>query len=166
MMVVRYPSLATDAARLRNAVDRLFDDSTFRTIATTQRSTGSCHVPVDVFATADEFVVIASVPGLRPDEVEVTVEENVVTLSGAVPNVARSNEAEGATWYLHEIGHGRFRRSIHLPADVDAESADATFENGILRLRLPKAEDARPRRIEVRMAEPVSVAAETESTES
>ena len=166
MMVVRYPSLANDVFRVRNAVDRLFDESVFRTIATTQRSQGTYSVPVDVFATADDVVIIASVPGLGPDDLEVTVDENVVTLSGSVPNVARSTEGEGATWYLHEVGHGQFRRSLTLPVDVDADAADATFENGILRLRLPKAEAARPRQIKVRMAEPVSVAAQSESTEA
>ncbi len=166
MMVVRYPSLASDVVRFRNAVDRLFEEPAFRTIATTQRSQGTFTVPVDVFATADEFVIFASVPGLGPDDLDVTIDDNVLSGRGAVPNVAKSTEAEGATWYLHEIGHGEFRRAITLPVDVDAEAADATFENGILRLRLPKAEAARPRQIKVRMAEPVSVWAQSESTEA
>ena len=162
-MVSRYPLLVADAARFHNAVDRLFDEPVFRTIASTHRSKGAYHVPVDVFATAEEFVIIASVPGLGPDDLELTVDENVVTLSGAVPNVTSSTEAEGATWYLHEIGHGQFRRTITLPANVDAEAVDATFANGILRMRLPKAEAARPRRIEVRLSEPASVAVEAQS---
>ena len=164
-MVVRYPTPGIDALRVRNTVDRLFGEPLFRTLATMHQTRGSIAAPVDVFATGDAFMVIASVPGLGPDDLEVTIADNVVTMSGTVPNVARSTEAEGATWYLHEIGHGQIRRSIMLPGDVNADEVDATFENGILRLRLPKAEAARPRRIEVRSAAPAEVAAATESAE-
>jgi HSP20 family protein len=77
-----------------------------------------------------------------------------VTLSGRAPNVASSEEAKDATWYLHELQYGAFQRSITLPIEVDPARADATFELGILRLRLPKAETARPRQIKVRVGSP------------
>jgi HSP20 family protein len=75
-----------------------------------------------------------------------------VTLSGKMPNVAQSEEAKNATWYLHELPHGAFTRAVTLPIEVDSANADATFEHGILRLRLPKAEQAKPKQIKVRVA--------------
>jgi HSP20 family protein len=160
-MVARYPMLMNDSVRLRDAMDRFFGEPVFRTFATSQRSTGTFSIPVDVFATDSDVFVIASAPGLGPDELEVTIDENVLTLSGTIPNVAKSTEAEGATWYLHENGHGQFRRTVTLPVDVDADQAEATFEHGILRLRLPKAEAAKPRQIKIRSAEPIEISAET-----
>jgi HSP20 family protein len=160
-MVARYPMLMNDSVRLRDAMDRFFGEPVFRTFATSQRSTGTFSIPVDVFATDSDVFVIALAPGLGPDELEVTIDENVLTLSGTIPNVAKSTEAEGATWYLHENGHGQFRRTVTLPVDVDADQAEATFEHGILRLRLPKAEAAKPRQIKIRSAEPIEISAET-----
>ena len=164
-MVARYPMLMNDSVRLRDAMDRFFGEPVFRTFATSQRSTGTFSIPVDVFATDSDVFVIASAPGLGPDELEVTIDENVLTLSGTIPNVAKSTEAEGATWYLHENGHGQFRRTVTLPVDVDADQAEATFEHGILRLRLPKAEAAKPRQIKVRSAQPIEISAETRDAE-
>jgi len=162
-MVARYPMLINDSARLRNAMDHFFGEPVFRTFATSQRSVGTFSIPVDVFATDSDVFVIAAAPGLGPDDLEVTIDENVLTLGGSIPNVAKSSEAEGATWYLHENGHGQFRRTVTLPVDVDAEQAVATFANGVLRLRLPKAEAARPRQIKVRSVEPVEIAPEAEN---
>ena len=159
-MVARYPMLLNDSVRLRDAVDRFFGEPLYKTIASSQRSVGTFSIPVDVFATDAEVFVFAAAPGLGPDDLDVTIDDNVLTLSGTVPNVAKSTEAEGATWYLHENDHGQFRRAITLPVEVDADQADATFENGILRLRLPKAEAARPRQIKVNSARPMEVAAE------
>lgn len=165
-MVVRYPVVVNDSIRLREAVDRFFGEPLFKTIATNSRSQGGISVPIDVFATPSDVFVIATIPGVEPDDLNVTVDDNVLTLGGAVPNVAKSTEAEGATWYLHENRHGQFRRVVTLPAEVDAEGAEATFEHGVLRLRLPKAEAARPRQIKVRSAAQLDVAAEPEIAET
>jgi HSP20 family protein len=164
-MVARYPMVMNDSVRLRDAMDRFFGEPVFRTFATSQRSTGTFSIPVDVFATDSDVFVIASAPGLGPDELEVTIDENVLALSGTIPNVAKSTEAEGATWYLQENGHGQFRRTVTLPVDVDADQAEASFEHGILRLRLPKAEAAKPRQIKIRSGEPIEISAETGDAE-
>jgi HSP20 family protein len=164
-MVARYPMVMNDSVRLRDAMDRFFGEPVFRTFATSQRSTGTFSIPVDVFATDSDVFVIASAPGLGPEELEATIDENVLALSGTIPNVAKSTEAEGATWYLHENGHGQFRRTVTLPVDVDADQAEASFEHGILRLRLPKAEAAKPRQIKIRSGEPIEISAETGDAE-
>ena len=149
MVVTRYPVRASDPARMREAVDRWFGEPIFRSFSTTQRANGTWSLPLDVFATTSDVYIIASAPGLGPDDLDVTVEDNVVTLSGTVPNIAKSVEGETATWFVHEIGHGQFKRTIDLAVDVDVDNAEATFQNGILRLRLPKAEASRPRQIKV-----------------
>lgn len=156
-MVNRFPSgVGSDVVSLREAMDRLLSDSfvggPFRW-SSAANGGARAPLPVDVYATADEVVVIASVPGMGPDDIQLTVNQGTVTLSGQLPNVGTSEEAKGATWYLHELPYGTFQRSLTLPIEVDAGRADATFEHGILRLRLPKAEQARPRQIKVRVTD-------------
>ena len=154
-MVARYPVFANDNIRLRETMVRFFGEPLFRTLTTTQRSSGTYSVPVDVFGTESDIYVFASAPGVNPDDLEITVDDNMLTLAAGVPNVSKSTEAEGATWFLHEMGHGSFKRSVRLPIEVDAEAAEASFENGVLRPRLPKALAAKPRQIKVRTGAPV-----------
>ena len=142
---------------LRDAMDRLFQESfvggPFRTVWSAGGGANSgarMPLPLDVYATSDEVVVIAAAPGLNPDDLQISYDQGTLTLGGQMPNVAASEEAKGATWYLHELPHGSFVRSVSLPIEVDPDKAQATFEHGVLRLRLPKAEQARPRRIQVR----------------
>jgi HSP20 family protein len=167
-MVNRVPTLADEFVSLREAMDRFFGEpsSAFRGNwgGLFGNGTGRMPLPLDVYATPDEVVMIAAVPGIRPDDIEISINQNTVMLSGKLPNVAASEEGKQATWYLHELSHGAFQRSVTLPIEVDANRADATFENGILRLRLPKAEAAKPRQIKVRAgAEGGSEAIEAET---
>lgn len=157
MMVARYPIVSNDTVRLRDAWDQLFGEPLFRAFTSSERTNGTYRVPVDVFGTGNDVYVFASLPGVDPDGIEISIDDNILTLSGSVANVAKSNEAEDATWFLHEMGHGEFRRAVTLPVEVDTEAAEASFENGILRLRLPKAEAAKPRQIKVRAGAPVEV---------
>jgi HSP20 family protein len=97
-------------------------------------------------------IVIAAVPGVEPDDIELTINQNTVTLRGELKNVASSEEAKNATWFVHELPYGKFQRSLTLPIDIDSANADATFEHGILKLRLPKTASAQPKQIKVRSA--------------
>jgi HSP20 family protein len=72
-----------------------------------------------------------------------------VTLSGTLRSVVDTEDAKQATWYLHELGSGTYRRSVTLPFPVDADKADASFEHGILRVMLPKAEAAKAKKIAI-----------------
>ena len=154
-MVSTFP-FGQDFVVLRDAMNQLLEES----FVPSRGSRGSGGngtmvrpLPLDVYATQEEAVIIAAVPGMSPQELEVTIDQNVVTLSGAVPTAAESEQGKGATWYLHELWHGQFRRSVTLPFEVDAGKADASFENGIVRIVLPKAERAKPHRIAIRAAE-------------
>ena len=148
--------LSQDVVGLRQAMDQLLNDSfvggPFRTLWSQGGSgTASSYapLPLDAYATEDAFVITAAVPGLRPEDLEVTYNNGAVVLSGAIGNVAEAEEAKGATWYLRELWHGRFQRAITPPFEVDPGQAEAAFEHGVLRITLPKAAHAKPQKIAV-----------------
>ncbi len=107
-------------------------------------------LPLDVYATEHDVVVVAAIPGMRPDDLQVTYNQGTLTLSGAIQNVAEGEEAKGATWYAHELWSGQFRRALSLPFEVDADHANASFAHGIVRIALPKAETAKPKTIAIK----------------
>lgn len=172
-MVNRLPAI-DDFVALRGAMDRLFHESVgadpFRTLWTAAGTNSARTLPLDVYETPDAVVILAAAPGIEPEAIEITVNQSTVTLSGQVPDVAESEDVKGATWYAHELPHGRFRRMLTLPAELDAARAEATFEHGMLHLRLPKAERAKPRQIKVTVAggqqpsEAINAGSEAETT--
>lgn len=99
-------------------------------------------LPVDVRDDNDAFVVTAFVPGLTAEELSIEVLENTVSVEGEY-------KSEEQQYLLSELPSGTFRRTLRLPTELDAEKAEATIENGVLTLRLPKAESARPKVIKV-----------------
>jgi HSP20 family protein len=148
--------LINDLVSLRNTVDPLFRERPFGdpfnalwSRAETGGGAVARPIPLDVYATDDRVVITAAVPGIRPDDLQLTVHQNTVTLSGSLRNVADTEEGQKATWYLQELPSGSVRRSITLPFEVDAGQADASFEHGILRVVLPKAEAAKPKQITI-----------------
>lgn len=167
-MANRYPATG-EMVTLRDAMDRLvadaFGGTRFRTSWPADGDIGRMGLPLDAYSTDNEFVLIAAIPGVDPDALDVTINKNTVTLAGETPDVTSSEETQNAQWYLHELPHGSFSRSISLPADVDATRADATFEHGILKLVLPKAEAAKPRRIQVRVGAQEAISSEAISEE-
>jgi HSP20 family protein len=155
-MVNQFP-FSSEFVLLRDAMNQLLQDSLVPsggsrvTWGSNSRSLVQ-PVPLDVYATADEAVVIAAVPGLNPDDLDVTFSDNTLTLSGSVPSASESEQGKDATWYLRELWSGRFQRSVTLPFEVDASKAQASFEHGIVRITLPKAEWAKPQKIAVTTA--------------
>lgn len=163
-MVNRFP-VSDEIVSLRDAMGRLLEQSF---VGSPFRGTwpanndGRIGLPVDVYATQDEIVVIAAAPGARMDDLDITVNQSVITLNGTLLNVAASEEAKGATWYVHELPSGKFQRSISLPVEIDASRATASFNDGILRLTLPKAEQARPRQIKIQAGDRQRIARESQ----
>ncbi len=148
--------LSQEFVGLRQAMDRLLDDSfvgdPFRTLWSQGRGgNGGSYapLPLDAYATEDAFVITAAVPGMRPEDLEVTYNNGAVVLTGTIGNVAETEEAKDATWYLRELWHGRFQRAITPPFEVDPGQAEAAFEHGVLRITLPKAAHAKPQKIAV-----------------
>jgi HSP20 family protein len=129
---------------LRGAMDRLLEDAFVPSLATTD---GRRWPAMDIRDTPEAFVVEAAVPGIKPDEVEITVQNQTLTIRGEVKEEAETQRGE----YLYrERSFGRFSRQVQFPSRVDADKAEASFDNGILRLTVPKAEETKPRRIEVK----------------
>ncbi|CAN5852442.1 Hsp20/alpha crystallin family protein [soil metagenome] len=153
-MATRYPVSTING--LHRAMDRLVHDaltpSHFGTVwPALSDDPGTTLAPVDAYATGDEVVILVAIPGVTAEDIEISIEKNTVTLSGDIPSVANSEHAVGASWYLHELPSGSFRRTLTLPIEVEASKAEATFENGVLRLSLPKADAAKPRQIRIQV---------------
>lgn len=104
---------------------------------------------VDVSENEDGYVVKASMPGINPDDAEITFEDNVLTIKG---EVAEEDEKEEENYRIRERRTGSFGRSIRFPVDVDAEAVDATYTNGVLTLNVPKVEEVKPKRIAVKVS--------------
>ena len=102
----------------------------------------------DVLETTDELRVMLELPGLRPEDVEVNLEDNVLTIGGEKKEDRREQDGE-SRWHLSERRYGRFSRSVVLPRDVEHERIEARFENGVLTVVIPKSERAKPRRITI-----------------
>jgi HSP20 family protein len=104
------------------------------------------NFPLDISETDEAFEVEAALPGVKPEDVEVQVHGDTVTIKG---NAKEEAAEKGKDWLRRERRYGVFARSFTLPTDIDAEKASADFENGLLKLRLPKSEAARPKTIKV-----------------
>jgi HSP20 family protein len=128
-----------EALTLREAMDRLFEQSLVRPNAMTGRASS---IPLDVYADGESFIIEVAVPGLNPDAVNVSALGNQVTISGEFPA-----PPEGRQYLFRERSGGRFERTVTLPTEVDTGKAEAHYEHGLLRLTVPKAETAKPRRI-------------------
>lgn len=107
---------------------------------------GGSRLPVDVHVDDDSYVITAAVPGLKPDELEIKILDNVVTLIG---NAQDGQEGDGR-YLVREIVASRFERSFELPEAVDAAKAEANMKDGLVTVRLPKAEESRPKVIEIK----------------
>jgi HSP20 family protein len=128
--------------------DRLFD-SLWGASGGGNRGGSLMRAPeTDVVETEKEIRVVTEMPGLKPDDVEVDVENNVLTIRGEKREERTEGEA-GGKYHLAERRYGTFARSFVLPRDVDAERIEAAFEHGVLTVRIPKSERAQRRRIQV-----------------
>jgi len=101
---------------------------------------------VDVFEDKESLKIVAELPGLKPEDVKITLENGTLTLRGEKKQVA---EEKTERVHRYERSYGSFERSFALPKTVDADKVSATFENGVLSVTLPKAEKAKPREIAV-----------------
>jgi HSP20 family protein len=120
-------------------------------------------IAIDLYATEDQAVITAALPGVQPGDVDLKVHQNRVTITGKVSGSATSEETKGATWFAKELWSGEFRRSVVLPFAVNADAVEASFEHGVLKVTLPKAESAKPRTIAINGATPAPIAESSEA---
>lgn len=138
---------AADVDWFRQVMDEFFPTAT-SDIRSMPRGT---FPMLNMGRTDDTFLVYVFAPGLGEQDIEISVQDNVLTLKGKrEPAVADEARAEGHSYYRQERFSGEFARSITLPEGVDSERAEARTANGLIEIRLPKQEQAKPRRVEIK----------------
>lgn len=147
--LTRYQSPVRDLGTLQDEVERMFRSFFPSLGGEAATSAGAWSPALDVEENEDAFVLHVELPGVRPEDVEVSMEENVLIITGE-RNFYADRDAD--TFRRVERRFGRFYRAVRLPDRVDSGHVDATYENGLLTIRVPKAEEAKPRRIEVKAA--------------
>ncbi len=143
--MIRRTSPFGEILSLRSAMDRMFDEPFWRP-TWIARGLDEYSVPLDVQTTPDALVVKAALPGVKPDDVEITVDGNTLTISAKLED---EHEEDEQGYLVREIRRGSFARSVALSSDLDIEHANASFDNGVVTLTIPKAEQAKPRRIPI-----------------
>jgi len=139
---------AREMMTLRDAMDRLFDDAFTRPFSVSREGGSNWSSPaIDMYQTDDEVVMKAALPGIKPDEVQINVTGDVLTIRGETKQEA---EKQDKSWQIREHRWGAFERSVRLPTGVIADKAKAEFDNGILTISLPKSEEVKPKMISVR----------------
>jgi HSP20 family protein len=132
---------------LRHAMDRLFEDSFVSPLGWRTISGGDAITPaLDVHETDDHLVVTAALPGVKADDVDITMVGQTLTLRG---ELKAADEVKGDQYLYRERRYGTFNRTLQLPVRVEGDKAEATFTDGILTLRIPKAEEVKPRQIRI-----------------
>jgi HSP20 family protein len=142
MTVVRWNPLR-DVMAASRMLDRVLDNE-FSNWSVQDSGVRVAQLPIDAYSTDNEIVVTASVPGLKPEDVEITVEGETLTIRGET-----QARLENVKYLFAERFHGPFSRTLQLNVPVDVDKVEATFENGVLTLTLPKAEAVRPKIIKV-----------------
>ncbi len=139
--VVRYTRPTRDFLTVRDLMERMFEES----FGPTRDYAGDeFRLPIDAWATDNEIVVQAALPGVKPEAVEISVEGDTLRLSAELPA-----KLENVDYSFQERAHGRYSRSLTLNVAVQADKAEAHFDNGLLTLTLPKAEAVKPKQIKV-----------------
>lgn len=139
---------------LRDAVDRMMERSFSSSPYKLNMEWG---LPLDVAETEDDFVVKASLPGMNPNDLDITYNDRTLTIKGEIKG---DEETKNSKYHLRERWSGSFSRSITLPSRIDSDHISAKYVDGILTLHLPKTEEMKPKRIQVKAESPKMIEAE------
>jgi HSP20 family protein len=131
---------------LRRTVDRLFDNIG----PEREWSQPVWGLALDVVENKDEFVVKASIPGINPDDLDISYTDDTLTIKGEIKS---DHEIKENQYQLRERRYGSFARSISLPTKVKGDAIEAAYQHGVLTLRLPKAEEVKPKRIAIKVGD-------------
>lgn len=143
---------------LRRVVDRMFDNAFGPQSSEDWQPTITWGLPVDVMENDNDFIVKASVPGIDPNDLEITYTNDTLTIKGEIKS---DQEVKEGNYHLRERRYGSFARSIRLPSKVKAEAIEARYDKGVLTLQLPKAEEVKPKRIAIKTGSPKVIEAKT-----
>ena len=146
MTVIRWQPWR-EVTTLRDAMDQLLEESFVRPVRSREARTVEqpFRLPLDAYTTPEEIIIIASLPGLTPDEVDIALEGDTLTIRGEL-----RPPLENVEYLFQERGFGSFSRTLTLNVPVEADKAEAVFENGVLTLTLPKAEETKPKTIKIK----------------
>jgi HSP20 family protein len=133
-----------EAVTLREAMDRLFEDSYVPARRQAEQREQVWRLPLDAYITAEEIVIVANMPGVKPEKVEIIIEGDTLTIKGERPA-----PLENVDYVLQDRSYGKFQRTLNINIPVDANKAEAKFEDGLLTLVVPKAEAVKPKTIQV-----------------
>jgi len=137
-----------ETVTLREAMDRLFEDSYVPARRQAERQAEQreqvWRLPLDAYITPEEVVILANMPGVKPEKVEITIEDDTLTIKGERPA-----PLENVDYVLQDRSYGKFQRTLNINIPVDANKAEAKFEDGLLTLAIPKAEAVKPKTIQV-----------------
>ncbi len=144
--LVRWEPFLKDFSALAQRINRMFETALEEPEG---EWFGTWYPPVDIYDTGAEIVLQAELPGMKKDDIDIRVENNVLRIFG---QRKREFETREGNVFRSERSYGTFSRSFTLPTTVDAKNIQATYKDGVLTVTLPKAEEARPRQIEVKVA--------------
>ena len=146
MTIVRRNSPFGELVSLRQAMDRLFEDSFVRPRMWVGSALESSSLALDAQMNQDELLVQAALPGVKPENVEITIENGTLTIAGESQSETKD---ENNQYLLQEIRRGSFVRSVTLPNGLEPDKTTASFDNGVLTLRIPRADQVKPKTIKI-----------------
>ena len=146
MAITRWQPFA-ELVSLRQAMDRLFEDSFVSPTRLLTALAPDVGVPVDVYGTENEVVVRAALPGVKPEEVDISITGDTLTIKG---ETKAEEETKRENYLYRERRYGAFYRMVTLPSGLNTDQAEATFDNGVLTLTIPKSERVKPKVIKVK----------------
>ena len=148
MALIRRPAPLSEFVSLRDAMERLFDDRFFKPIWIGDGERQMAPL-LDLYTTPEALIAKVALPGVKPEGVDVTISDDLVTITGAFEE---EKETSDAGYVFKELGRGKFTRSFSLPTTINAEAARAEFRNGLLTLTLPKSEEVKPKHLKVQVS--------------
>src|SRR3712207_6260667 len=167
MSIVRYDPFR-DLRSLQDEVNRLFSTNLSRAFGDEGIARGAWMPNVDIYENKDQIVLEAELPGMNREDFDLSIENNIITLRG---ERRFEKKDDGDNYHRVERAYGTFTRSFTLPQTVSAETAAAEYKNGVLRVTLPKREEVKARRIEIKgeaaaAGGPKTIEAQAESSDS
>jgi HSP20 family protein len=148
MALIRRQPPFSELVSLRDAMERLFDDRFFKPMWVGDGERLAAPA-LDLYTTPETVIAKVALPGVKPEEVDVTIGDDLVTITGVFEE---ETETSGSGYVYKELSQGKFSRSFALPTAIKADAAKAEFKNGVLVLTLPKTEEVKPTHVKVQVS--------------
>ena len=132
---------------LRNSMDQMLDESFIRVFGETSRPSMGLTIPIDMYERNGDLVIRTDLPGINPEDIDISINDDTLTIKGEFKS---DDQEERENVHFQELSYGKFRRAVQLPSRVDPDQAEALFDEGVLKLTLPKTEMSKPRQISVK----------------